>query len=95
MGQLTLRISVEQNDAGVEVVLEGRVAGPWAEELSRFWSEMTPLPASKKLSINLRNVTYADADGKEVLSAICAQTGARLISGTPWTQHLAAEITAS
>lgn len=94
-GQLTLRISLEEKDNSVEIVLEGRVAGPWVAELRRFWAGLTPLPARKQLSINLRDVTYADAEGKEALSEICAQTGARLVSGTPWTQHLAAEISAS
>ncbi len=75
--------------------LEGRVAGPWAEELGRIWVETAPRLAARKLLIDLHNVTYADANGKQVLRAIYAQTNARLIASTPWTQFLAAEVAAN
>jgi hypothetical protein len=94
MGQLTLRISLEQKESAAKVTLEGRVAGPWVAELDRFWEATAPLLASKQLSIDLRNVTYADAGGKQVLSAIHAQTGATLVASTPFTRQLAAEIAA-
>jgi len=90
-----LRISIEEKENATEITLEGRVAGPWAEELNRFWAETAPLLASRQLSIDLRNVTYADDGGKQVLSEIYAQTGATLVTSTPWTQYLAAEIAAN
>jgi hypothetical protein len=95
MGQLTLRISLEQQETAAKVTLEGRVAGPWAAELGRFWVTTAPLVASKQLSIDLRDVTYADAGGKQVLSTIHAQTGATLLASTPLTRQLAAEIAAN
>jgi hypothetical protein len=72
--------------------LEGRVAGPWAAELGRFWQDKAPQLAAAKLSIDLCNVIYADEDGKAVLKAIYAQTQAELVASTPWTKHLAREI---
>ena len=95
MGQLTLRISLEEMKTAAKVTLEGRVAGPWAAELDRFWMATAPQLASKQLSIDLRNVTYADDSGKRVLSAIHAQTGATLLASTPLTRQLAAEIAAN
>jgi hypothetical protein len=92
MGQLTLRISLEQQELAAKVTLEGRVAGPWAAELDRFWVATAPQLTSKKISVDLRNVTYADDSGKQVLSAIYAQTGATLLASTPLTKQLAAEI---
>ena len=74
--------------------LEGRVAGPWASELDRVWIESAPRLGSKKLVIDLHNVTYADAAGKQVLRSIYAQTHAELLTSTPWTQFLAEEVTA-
>ena len=74
--------------------LEGRVAGPWAGELNRVWMEAAPQFAQKKLIIDLHNVTYADAAGKQALRSIYVQTQAQLIANTPWTQFLAEEITA-
>ena len=59
--------------------LEGRVAGPWAAELGRVWAETAPLLASRKLIIDLHNVTYADASGKQVLRAFIPKRMPRLL----------------
>jgi anti-anti-sigma regulatory factor len=92
MGQHTLRITIQQFEEATVLTLEGRVTGPWAEELGRVWTERAPLLAQGSLLIDLSNVTYADADGKRVLSAIYSETQPRVIAATPWTQHLAREI---
>ncbi len=73
--------------------LEGRVAGPWASELDRVWGETAPRLASRKLIIDLHNVTYADVTGKRVLSTIYAQTHAAFVTNSPWAQFLAEEVT--
>jgi hypothetical protein len=75
--------------------LEGRVAGPWASELDRVWVDQAPHLGSRKLVIDLHNVTYADAAGKDVLKAIYAQTQAEFVTNTPWASFLAEEVTAS
>ncbi len=74
------------------IKLEGRIAGPWAAELGRLWEEKAPDVAKKKLSLDLRETTFADAGGMRVLKAIYSQTGATLLTGTPWTQYLAEEV---
>ena len=71
------------------------MAGPWASELDRVWVEAAPRLASKKLTIDLHSVTYADAAGKQVLRSIYDQTHADLIATTPWTQFLVEEVTAN
>jgi len=73
--------------------LEGRVAGPWVAELNRLWNETAPNLAQRKLSLDLRETTYADACGIRVLKAIYAQTGAAILASTPWTQYLVEEVT--
>jgi hypothetical protein len=75
--------------------LEGRVAGPRASELDRVWVEAAPRLTAKKVIIDIHNVTYADAAGKQVLRTIYAQTNAAFITNTPWAQFLAEEVTAS
>ena len=95
MGGLnTLRITIHDTAEALEMRLEGRVAGPWASELDRAWLEAAPRLQSKKLVIDLHNVTYADASGKQVLRDIYAQTHAELVATTPWTQFLAEEVSA-
>jgi hypothetical protein len=75
------------------ITLEGRVAGPWVAELSRVWVDTLPLLNSRTLILDLRNVTYADSAGTDALKAIYAQSHAKLIAGSPWTEYLVQEIT--
>ena len=87
-----LRITTQEDEQAIAITLEGRIAGPWVDEISRAWLETAPRLNSRKLSLDLRNVTYADALGKQALRHIHAQSGAKLIVSTPWTQYLAEEI---
>ena len=87
-----LRITLDENPETVVIKLEGRVAGPWAVELGRLWEEKAPVIAKKKLAIDLRETTFADASGMRVLKTIYSQTGAAFLTGTPWTQYLAEEV---
>lgn len=93
MSRHTLRISIQQSADAVGITLEGRIAGPWAAELSRTWLELVPSLGTRKLSIDLRNATYADADGTQALRQINSETHVAFITSTPWTKYLAEEIT--
>ena len=93
-GLNTLRITFQNSTEAIEMKLEGRVAGAWASELDRVWVETAPQLASRKLIIDLHNVTYADAAGKQVLRSIYDQTRAELVANTPWTMFLAEEVAA-
>lgn len=90
-----LRISIHETEDAIEITLEGRIAGPWVAELSRVWVETAPRLAARKLLLDLRNVTYADAAGKQVLRDIKSKTDTELVTSTPWTQYLAEEIAAN
>lgn len=90
---MALRITIDQNATSIAITLEGRVAGPWAAELDRTWSELAPSIGTRKVSIDLRNATYADASGLRVLHHIYSQTAAQFVTSTPWTQYLAEEVT--
>jgi anti-anti-sigma regulatory factor len=90
-----LRITIEEKSDAVVVKLEGRLAGPWAVELGRLWEEKASHVGQKKVSLDLRATTFADAAGIRTLKAIYSQTGAVLLAGTPWTQYLAAQVAGS
>jgi len=94
-GRHTLRITIQNDENTIAITLEGRVAGPWVAELSRAWLETAPLLGPKSLTIDLRNVMYADVSGKQVLREIYSQTHAKLIANSPWAQYLADEIVQS
>ena len=90
-----LMITTQKSDQGTVLKMKGRVAGPWSEELARYWSQAAARFVHEKLSIDLRDLTFADHRGTDVLRAIYAQTQADLIANTPWTRHLAEEIKSS
>jgi anti-anti-sigma factor len=90
--QLTLRISVYDFEDTMSISLEGRLAGPWVAELSRVWVEAAPQLHSRKLIVDLRNVTYADSAGINALKEIYSQTQAKLLSASPWTEYLVREV---
>jgi hypothetical protein len=54
--------------------------------------ETAPLLASKKLSLDLTNLTYVDAVRSQALRSLYSQTRAELPAGNPWSQSLARQI---
>ncbi len=93
MGQPMLRITFQRDAETTVVILEGRITGLWTAELRRVWTELAPTLGTRQLSVDMRNTTYADASGIQVLRDMYLQSGAELIASTPWTKHLANEIT--
>jgi hypothetical protein len=92
MGQNTLRITNHEIENGIAIRLEGRITGPWVEVLRRAWMETVPRIGTRKVAIDLRDVTFADADGKKVLREMYDRNNVELLTGSTWTQYLAEEI---
>jgi anti-anti-sigma regulatory factor len=92
MSQRMLRITIEQSAKATLIILEGRITGSWTAELGRTWAELAPTMGTRKLSIDLRNTTYADASGIQALKDIYLQTAAELVTSSPWTEYLAEKI---
>jgi hypothetical protein len=74
------------------IKLEGRVAGPWVAELNQAWLDAKSHGGSRAVRLDLSDVTYADAHGKEALRRIVAESGAELLASTPWARFLAQEV---
>jgi anti-anti-sigma regulatory factor len=87
-----LRITLDETGDELTIRLEGRIAGPWVQELRRVWAEVAAHTQTRLLSLDLCSVTYADQDGKRALREINSQAGAKLIADTPWTRYLAEEV---
>ncbi len=64
--------------------LEGRVAGPWVEELSRACE--TLLAAGEKLELDLADVSFVDAQGVSMLSRFRSR-GAKLTNCSPFVEE--------
>jgi len=61
-----LKISViGDSDQAVEFALEGKIVGPWVDELRRLSHDA--LARNKSISLNLENVWFVDARGAALL----------------------------
>jgi anti-anti-sigma regulatory factor len=86
-----LRITIQKSKQEVTIKLEGRIAGPWVDELHRTWNSLTPSLGSKHLCVDLCEVTFVDERGKQVLTDI-RKGGATFLADTAMTKSLVEEI---
>lgn len=86
-----MKISVHETDDVVVLKIEGRTAKPLVDELNRAWQKLAPSLGSRKLSIDLRGVTFMDMTGRQLLAEIHAKTGAEFLADTPMTKYFAEE----
>jgi hypothetical protein len=61
-----LRITPGTDDAANTLKLEGKLSGPWVEELERCWYEMRR-DKRAPVKLNLKEVSFSDARGKDLL----------------------------
>lgn len=86
-----LKITTLLNAESTVLRLEGRLAGPWVQELERCWDSTVGTPTDHPLSVDLSAVTYVDSDGKDLLKKIHRQ-GATLIASGCLTSCIVNEI---
>ncbi|HET7441531.1 MAG TPA: hypothetical protein VFJ47_09530 [Terriglobales bacterium] len=72
-----LRITIREQADSTAICLEGRLVGPWVEELKLCWQRTLAQSAGKKLRAELDAVTFVDAAGKQLLREM-HQSGAEL-----------------
>lgn len=73
-----LRITV-QNQPDLRIILEGKLASAWVDELRDVCHDVLSRPFSKDVSVELADVSYVDAAGKELLAELSGH-GVHLIS---------------
>jgi len=90
-GKTMLKITKQRGaEDSWTLVLEGRLAGPWVEELQASWHAL-PENEHNRVIIQLADVTYIDADGKALLSRLWRQ-GAELRASGCLTRCVVEEI---
>jgi hypothetical protein len=78
-----LRITKNCSSGTTTIKLEGKLAGPWVEEVERMWLESPSGP----LVLDLRSVTTVDQSGKQLLGRIAGK-GASFLADTPMTKYI-------
>jgi ABC-type transporter Mla MlaB component len=92
-GQEMLKIT-QQRDAASEsmsLILEGRLGGPWVEELDTCWRQIAANSQGDAV-VDLTGVTFVDAKGKALLTQMWQQ-GAQLHAVGCLTRCIVEEIT--
>jgi hypothetical protein len=78
-----LRVTViESSETAVTLRVEGRITGPWVEEL-RTACSVHSFPDEVQLSLELADISFADAAGIELLKEL-RDRGADLTHTTPF-----------
>jgi hypothetical protein len=76
-----LRITITTHPERVTVALEGRLAGPWVDELARCWKALRATQDAGSLCVELDAVTFIDAAGKRLLRTMHEEGAALAASG--------------
>jgi hypothetical protein len=84
-----LKITTEIEGRTTTFKLEGRLAGPWVNELERCWRE---IPTGYSVKVSLEAVTFIDYEGKKLLASL-HDSGAELKAAGCMTNCIVQEIT--
>jgi len=87
-----LKITRHTDNHSTTLQLEGRLAGPWVEELERCWASTVGEQDKRELRIDLSAVTYVDASGKDLLKKL-SRKGVGLAASGCLTSCIVEEIT--
>jgi ABC-type transporter Mla MlaB component len=87
-----LRISVECDQDGFSFVLEGRLVGPWVDELRTVWQELAGNQPGAQLTVDLCGLTAMDTGGQRLLDELL-QRGATLRCSDVMNQYLVEQMT--
>jgi hypothetical protein len=87
---LKITIRTEEKKSILELV--GSLAGPWVEELERFWDKVKINLKALPMEVLLNEVLFVDAAGKLLLTQM-HRDGAALVGGGCMVKAIVAEIT--
>ena len=68
-----LRITVEKKQEQAAVKLEGKLAGPWVDELEREWASISNGHPGNNIGVDIRGLMFIDAGGRKLLKRMCAE----------------------
>jgi len=82
-----MKITFCNNCESSVLKLEGRLAGPWVDELGKTWHSVSPAAVGNHLVLDLCEVTYVDTEGRKLLAEM-HQAGVELIGEGIMTNYL-------
>lgn len=88
-----LRITAHDEPRVLSFRLEGRLEGPWVDELEMCWRGLVARAGTPALRVDLTGVTFVDAAGKAQLT-VMHREGARFVANDCLTRAIVSEISA-
>jgi len=85
-----LRITLHDSARELRIKLEGKLSGPWVEEVRQCWQTASSTTAGRPISLDLSDVDFVDGGGQALLSEMHRQ-GVRCKAATPLIQALVDE----
>jgi ABC-type transporter Mla MlaB component len=89
-----LRITIHNEATKTRFIIEGRLVGPWVDELRKCWRAARLHENCPKLQVDLTSVTLIDSEAKKLLAEM-HRNGARLFAVGLMTQAIIEEIIGS
>ena|SRR6185503_8361071 len=90
---MMLRIYIHDEVPVTSIVVEGKLIGPWVQELEKCWETVVAAHPRKSMVVDLAHVTFIDSDGRTLLTRMRG-TGAKLLSSGVLINSIVAEIEA-
>jgi anti-anti-sigma regulatory factor len=85
-----LKVTTTDQNQTVTLKLEGKLVGPWVQEVTRVWDDTARTPRGGYV-IDLRSVTFIDSPGRALLATM-SRHGAQLIATDCLTRNIVDEI---
>ena len=85
------RISITDTPSRRTLIVEGTLVGPWVAELGRTWRNASQDLDTRKLLIDLRNLTAISRDGEDAIFDLMKK-GAKFTGGGILTSHMVKQL---
>src|SRR5579864_2102604 len=86
-----LKITIHDCAAELRFRLEGRLCGPWVDELRQCWRTAASTTVGRATVLDLRDVDFVDTAGQALMSEMHAGD-VRLLAVTPLIQAIVEEV---
>jgi anti-anti-sigma regulatory factor len=82
-----LRITIAETETESRWILQGKLVGPWVEELRSCWKKKHRVRNGRRCVLDLNDVMFIDKSGERLLRAL-SKRGAQLVANGVYTNHV-------
>ena len=89
-----LKITINETPTEERWILQGRLVGPWVDELRTSWKERRPSRGGRICVVDLNDVSFIDKGGERLLRTMSKQ-GAKLVADGMYIRHVLEQLKTS